>query len=184
MGIIEKIAPQWALKREVAKIRLQRLGETKKRSLEAVGGGRGRYDFLTESRSPDASFESDLTALRRNIRQLEQNNGFVSGPIKRFASNVVGSGFNLQCTVKPDKQYARQPAIRPEQAKRWNALVETAYKRWQSKADVRLINTFTEMLSLAEMALIRDNGVVIVSRTSRKRERLVPICLEDRKSVV
>jgi len=177
---IKKIAPIFALKREIATRRLARLQDIKSRSFEATVGGRLRYDFLTTSKSADGATKDDIGTLRSHVRQLEYNSGNVAGPIQRITTNVVGQGIKFQARIKKDDPYARTGGspISEQAAKKTNAQIEKLFKRWTKKADTKLTSTFYELQALAEAALIRDGEALVVGRESARTDRAVRYCLQ------
>jgi lambda family phage portal protein len=183
MGLLSKAFPGWALKRKMREMQLRQLEKLSKRSgsFEATKGGRTRYDFLTNSSSPDTAITDDLNSLRNNIRHLEFNNGLVAGPIKRIKNNVVGKGFRLQSTVKPDEKYSREfPKIKESDSSYINIYSEKFFGLWEAQADVQLTKHFHEICGLAEMALIRDGEALVVARESKlnPNRRIIPYCLQ------
>jgi lambda family phage portal protein len=177
---LSAVAPGYALRREVARRRLDRLGDLapRRRSFEAVQGGRLRYDFLSPKNSADAAL-SGADSVRQHVRQLEYNNGFVSGPIRRIARNVVGAGIRFQSRVRPDaNNYLPFPRITQDMADRFNFQVERAVGLWIKQADKRLISNFYEIQMQVSMALERDGEVLAVVRNSARPDRIIPQCIE------
>jgi lambda family phage portal protein len=174
--------PGWALKRRMKSMALRQLEQYEKRSgtFDATRGGRTRYDFLTNSSSPDSAIVGNISGLRQHVRQLEFNNGRVAGIIKRIKNNVVGKGFTLQSTVKADEAYARQefPRISEETAQYINTNTEKYFGQWAKQADVQLTHMFHEICGLAEMSMVRDGEALIVARESANQSRLIPYCLQ------
>lgn len=180
--IIASLFPAYALKRAVAENRLNRLHQFKsnRRGFDAISGNRLRSDILHPKNSADSAISSGIEGLRQHVRQLEYNNGFVSGPIQRIVNNVVGTGFQFQSRVKPDDSlYASPfPTINEKTADLFNVQRERAFKRWSKQADKRLVCNFNELLRLAEGALIRDGEVLAIGRESKRKDRIIPYCLD------
>ncbi len=178
---VVNIFPSYGMRRVIAKQRLDRLGKlapiTNQRSFDAISGSRTRYDILAPRNSANTAIDTSVESLRNNVRQLEYNNGVVAGPIHRIANHVVSTGFNFQSRVKPD-ELGMVPKINKKMATEWNTGAEIQFARWSKKADKRLIQTFAELCHSAEMALIRDGGVLVIGRNSNRRGRLIPYCLE------
>ena len=171
-----RLFPGLALKREIRLRQLELLGSGK-RSIEAISGSRTRKDFLTTSESPDAAIAGSIDTLRKHVRQLEYNNGYVSGPIRRIANNTVGHGIRFQSRLRSDDK-GIVPKINQTMADRFNAEMERSFKFWAKKADLRLMFDFYELQHQVEMALLRDNEVLVIGRNSKRRDRLIPYCLE------
>lgn len=187
---LAKVAPGFALRREVASRRLERLDQMAPRrgkgngdamrSFEAVSGNRLYHDFLAPRNSADSAL-SGAESLRHHVRQLEYNSGFVSGPVKRIANNVVGPGIRFQSRVRPDdpeNRFTPFPTITEARAQQWNYEMERLHRKWARQADKRLILTWGRIQWLAEAALVRDGAVLVVGRESRRRDRVIPYCLE------
>jgi len=180
---IKIVAPGFALRREVSRRRLDRLNNFKEksggsRSFDAISGGRLRYDFLAPKNSPDSALDG-ADALRLHVRQLEYNNGFVAGPVKRIARNVVNTGIRFQSrVVADDNNYLPFPKISEEMANCFNFQMERAVKKWMKQADKRLISNFFGLQKLISMAFERDGEVIAVNRESARRGRLIPVCIE------
>jgi lambda family phage portal protein len=181
---IAKIAPGYALKREVALRRLDRIskvGSDQERSFEAVLGGRMRHDFLTTSDGPDKAIRDGAESLRKHVRQLEYNNGFVRGPIRRIVNNVVGRGFKFQSRVTPDGDKARWapfPAIDSDMAGRFNWEIERVMRKFDSQADIRLRFTLGELARTACSAWLRDGETIAVIRKSARKSRALSTCVQ------
>jgi len=173
--------PGYALKRKIAFDRLKRLETLKpegRRNFEAISGNRTRYDFLSTSRSADSFIKDGMKPLREHVRELEYNNGFISGPIQRISKNVVGQGIRFQSRIRADSGFKGFPKINDKEAEYFNSEMERLFKLWAKKSDKRLLQNFYEQQALCETALLRDNGVLVIGRTSQRKDRLVPYCLE------
>jgi len=177
-----KFFPERAMRGFIALKRIDRLDEFTghRRSFDSVAGGRSRYDLQSESRSPDAAIYSDISKLREHVRQLEQNNGHVSGPIKRNVRNVVGQGIRFQSAITADDPGRRleYPKINQNDAESVSFLSEKCFAIWQKQADVRLMHSFYEQQGLAEGSLMRDGECLVIGRESKRRGRIIPYCLE------
>jgi len=185
-SILMAIAPERALKRHIFKERIKRFDRFRqedgdrsgRRSFEAISGGRTRYDFLTTSQGPDAAIRGDIAKLRNHVRQMEYNNGFISGPIRRIVRNVVGQGLRFQARVKPDERAKTIPRIDQAMAEDWNHEAERNFAVWNKQADKRLMFSFYELQAIVEGALLRDNECLVIGRISNRPGRLIPYCLD------
>lgn len=180
MKWFDNLFPGIALKRYFKKKQLEMV-----RNFEAVAGGRSRSDIQFNLAGPDASAMQGNKELRENVRQLEQNNGNVSGPIRRIRNNVVGQGFNFQARIKADeKGRGETPKINSVDAKKANAQIERAFKVWSTPehSDTTMTHSFNENLGLAESSLIRDGECLVIGRDSTKTHRKIPYCLDVRES--
>ena len=177
-----KFFPERAMRGFIASQRIGRLKEfkTEHRSFDATAGGRGYYDLKSETRSPDSAIYSDITKLRGHVRQLEYNNGHVSGPIKRQVRSVVGQGIRFQSAIKVDdlKKKFDFPKINEETADFAIYTFEKYFAKWQKQADVRLLQTFYEQQSLVEGALMRDGECLVIGRESKRKDRVISYTTE------
>jgi len=177
-----KFFPERAMKGFIASKRIARLDEFTghRRSFDSVAGRRSRYDLQSESRSPNSAIYSDVSKLREHVRQLEQNNGHVSGPIKRNVRNVVGKGIRFQSAITADDSGRRLefPKINEKDAEIIAYMFEKQFAVWQKQADKRLLHSFYEQQGLAEGALMRDGECLVIGRESKRRGRIIPYCLE------
>ncbi len=177
---IAGLFPVWALKRQIAVQRIKRLEQfqSELRSFEAVSGNRLRYDFLSTTQGPDTAIKGDIQSLRNHVRQLEYNNGFVSGLIRRIVKNTVGQGIRFQARVRADSRRLEIPKINETTAKNFNDDAERQFARWNKQADKRLMFSFYELQKLVEGALVRDNECLVIGRKSKRRGRIIPYCLD------
>ena len=182
---IAKAFPSYALKRQVAQMRLSRLealsGKSSgSRNFDAISKNRLRYDILSPKNSADSAIQDGIEGIRNHVRQLEYNNGFISGPIQRIVNNVVGLGFQFQSRVKADDNLYAQPfpSINEKTAAAFNARAERGFRLWAKKSDKRLISNFNELLRIAEGSLLRDGEVLAIGRESKRKGRVIPYCIE------
>ena len=177
-----KLFPERALKGFIASQRIERFKDvaTSHRSFDAVEGGRGYFNLKSETRSPDSAIYNNITKLRGHIRQLEHNNGHVSGPIKRNARNVVGRGIRFQSTVSADDPTKRYefPTITEETADVAVYTFEKYFAKWQKQADVRLLQSFYEQQAIVEGALMRDGECLVIGRESKRKDRVISYATE------
>lgn len=103
MGLMEKtieyFSPSWALQRQ-ANRNLKNLIGTPKASYKGAVATR-----MATPWSPSEGVigfthlnQWTLGQMRDRARELERNNGLVNGILNRLTDNVIGSGFQLQCT--------------------------------------------------------------------------------------
>jgi len=174
------LLPGYALKRRIAVDRLNRLDKLKpqKRNFDAVSGNRTRFDFLSTVKSADSFIKGGSKSIREQVRQLEYDNGFVTGPIQRIVKNVVGQGIRFQSRVRGDEGFVAFPKIADKEAETFNVQMERSMKQWIKKSDSRLLLNFYEQQAQIVGSWLRDGEVLIISRTSKRKDRLIPYCLE------
>lgn len=180
------IAPSFALKRKIARERFKRLKSLYSKTInrdvfEAVEAGRTQYDFLNNQSDADSAITDELKDLRNHVRQLEYNDGYLAGPLRRLSDHVVGTGFTFQARVSSDKKYLRtqdNARITKVEADEFNYLAEKYFKVWSKEkhCDVSLTKTFSELHWLANLARNRDGEVLIIGRNSINPNRIIPYC--------
>ena len=179
-GLLARAFPKWALERNIAKARLERLN--KFRSVDATGGGRSRYSFPSTSMNIDSEVADNIVGLREQIRRFELENGNIAGPFRRVKKNVVGHGIRLNAEILGDDPGSKEfPKITTEQAESTNDAAEKYFEIWNREADKRLIQPFygsDGIQGIVEHALLRDNECLVVGRTSARVDRIIPYCLE------
>jgi len=165
MSFLQKIAPQYALKRAIARNRLNRITESeiKRTNYESTTRNRRNIDFRNPLTSPDSAIAKSRGTWRRKVRMLETEEAFVRGPIKRIANNVVGTGFILQSKAE---------------AEGLSKQIEGLFKKWSLIADIRRINTLSDILRTAQATMVRDGEVLLIGRESGYIHRSTPYCLE------
>jgi lambda family phage portal protein len=175
---IANLAPGYALKREIARRRIARLDGMKQRSISAVSNSRMYFDLTAPKKSPDAAIYHNMEATRNHVRQLEYNNGFIAGPIKRIVNNTVGTGFKYQSRVRGDAMYIDFPKINEKMAEEYNVRKERGFKTWTKQADMRLRLSFNRICRVAMASLVRDGEVLAIGRESGRKNRIIPYCIE------
>ena len=174
-GLFEKLFPAMALKRNIAKARLDRF-----RSLNSTSGSRHRYQIGATSLNINSEVADNIVSIREQIRNFELKNGNISGPFRRIKKNVVGHGIRLNAEITADEN-GEIPRITEKQSEAANAAVEKYFDIWNRQADKRLMLQFygsDGIQGMVEHALLRDNESIIVGRTSPRPDRIIPYCLE------
>ncbi len=179
------ISPTWALKRYAAKEAFTALSKSlssdEQRAFEVVEAVRYREDWTNITQDADAANVTNLRALRNMVRDLTHRSGIVSGPLKRLTNNVVGHGIRPQARVKADTEFDAfegSPNITEKRAERFNYQIEKAWRRWVPKSDSALMQNFYEQQALAFRAMIGDGEVLAVLRSSIRKDRMIPLCIE------
>jgi lambda family phage portal protein len=182
---INYFAPTLALKRYAARqayaTLTKPLSETEQRAFEVVQGARYRDDWTNSTQDADSANVNNLQALRNMVRDLSHRSGIVSGPLKRLTNNVVGHGIRPQARVKEDGEFDGAEGaqkITEKRAERFNYQVEKAWRRWYKVSDSALKQNFYEQQGLAFRAMIGDGEVLAVLRSSARKDRMIPLCVE------
>lgn len=87
----------------------------------------------------------DRDEVRKRTRALEEDHVLVASLLDRAADNIVGPGFRLQVKSQSDS---------------WNREVEKRWNGWEEEgADVRGLDSFSELLCLVLRSYMRDGDV-------------------------
>lgn len=180
---IDFVSPVVSLKRTIARQRNEMLKKMYKnsttRSFDAISNSRLQADHLNEHNDADTAIHDSLENLRNYTRQIEYNNGYVKGPLRRMADHIVGTGFRFQSRVVPDKKHMHMPngaRITKQETEIFNYEAEKYKKQWDKQADVRLLQNHDEMAHLIDLARHRDGEVLVIGRNSKRPGRLIPYC--------
>lgn len=148
MNIIDKalysIAPQFALKREVARKKLSILNtgysyhgasKTKKSMVGWISKGGSTKEDITDN----------LQLLRERSRDLYMGVPLATGALKTCRTNVVGSGLKLKSQID-----TKILGITEEEAAEWENNVEREFALWADSVhcDIERLNNFYELQQL------------------------------------
>lgn len=151
--VIGVVAPQWALERHFARMRLQRAYE--------AASPRDKWRPRRSGASADADFQADAAILRAKARALVQNVPYIHSSINALVSYTIGTG------IKPTHTGPEAAKL----AKLWADWVQVC------DADGRL--DFYGMQAAAYRAMEVDGEVLIRLRTRRPTDGLpVPLQLQ------
>lgn len=182
---ISTISPSWALGRFVNREQLKALTklstQSRKANLEGIGGDRLQADHTNSNLDIESVTKNNLGSLRNHVRDLELNDGSISGPIENLTNHIVGAGFKFQSKVTADKKYVRLPdfpRIDKQRAEIFNFWMEKRWKKFSKQADLHLLQNLAEMIWTIQAAVLRDGEILVVGRKSTRPDRLIPYCLE------
>lgn len=159
MNIIDKIiapfAPERALKRSLARKRLQILNtgyshhgaSTLKKSL--VG-------WISKGGTPDQDIVDNLPLLRERSRDLFMGMPIATGAIKTIRTNVIGPGLRLNSSI--DYEFL---GLSSEEADAWEVNTEREFRMWadSTNCDVARRMTFGQLQSLAIISALISGDV-------------------------
>lgn len=161
-GLIERISPSWALRREYARARLARgraLRKLQTRGYDGASGGRRLNGWLATDTAPAGASPMVLDVLRRRSRDLGRNSSVWAGALQAIESEVVGRGIRGKVTNSPTLEQA------------WKDWAETT----ACDADGRL--TFYGIQRLV-MRGIAESGEVIIRRRRRSSGFSLPVPMQ------
>lgn len=112
--------------------------------------------WLPGGGSADADLLADLPTLRERSRDLVRNDGFASGILKTYSSNIISSGIRAQSRLKYDRL-----KITKDQAVTYQKSMEEIFDAWIQQADANQKLDFYEIQDMI-VKQIAENGDVIV----------------------
>lgn len=163
---IAAVSPAAALRREVARARLEQLAKVRERTRRYEGADRGRrtQGWLTQDSSPTAATRGALHDLRARCRDLRRNNPWAQSAVRELAANVAGIGVRPRFTHERDDELRRAAEL-------WEEWAST------TQADASGRETFFTMQAAAFEGLV-DGGETIVRRRLRRQEDALAVPLQ------
>lgn len=161
-NVIAGIAPGYAAKRELNRLRLNFLKE-QGRKYEAASKGRRTTNWVTQSKSANHIIRESLPILRERSRQLFMDNAYAKRAIQIISSNTVGTG------IRPSPQFAGKA-----QADKMKAL----WKYWAEKkrCDFDGVFDFYGLQLLVMKTVVMSGECIVLKR--RTKDLKVPIKLQ------
>lgn len=154
------VAPQTALKREVARQKMNILNSGYDESA-ASRKKNSMAGWLASSKSPQEDIDKNQPLMRQRSRSLYMTSSIAAAAIKTTRTNVVGTGLKLQPSI--DADYLN---MSPEDAMRWNKAAQREFKMWsESKlCDITRLHDFYEMQALVQLSAIMsgDAGFMLM----------------------
>lgn len=157
--IIAKISPQRALKRELARQRLEFINS----GYSHHGANRVKKSLLgwnSTSLSPDEDINENLDLLRQRTRDLYMGGApIATGAIKTTRTNVVGSGLVLKPSIDP-----KFLKMTDEEAENWKLTVIREFEYWATSinCDKLRLNNFYELQQLAFLSQLLSGDVFVL----------------------
>lgn len=159
---IRVLAPQWALRRQRARL----AGELLARHYEAASTGRRTQGWTRSAGDANAAVGSGLARLREHARDLVRNNAYAASAIATLVDHVVGYGL-----VAAPKKGSARPAPMNMAKDRWRRWSETT----ACDADGR--HEFAGLQKLV-MRTVVESGEALVRRRWRRLEDGLPLPLQ------
>ena len=167
MGIFSALFPETALKRQVAKTKLQAFnyvsGANSGSGYAQHGGNTRKKSLLgwfAKSRDADADIVYNLEILRQRARDLHMGTPLANGAVKTIVTNVVGAGLTLNAQI--DYEYL---GITLEQANQIERQIEREFNLWAKKSyncDIAGSNNFYEMQVLAMFSMLMSGDCFVL----------------------
>lgn len=165
IGLAEKIAPEWGLRREHARLRREVLNQ----GYSQHGASRVKKSlqgWVTSTGGPEADITLNIEMLRQRSRDLCMGDPLAIGALKTIRMNEVGAGLRLNAQI--DADYL---GMTDEEALDWEAHTEREFAMWAEslECDAARRCTFGELQALARLSELM-NGDVFVLLPSIQRD--------------
>ena len=167
MNIFAKIAPNWVLKRELAKTKLAAIDRAKLymsgSGYAGAGASTSKRNFLgwkPFSQTADQDITANLPILRNRSRALYVGGGLPRGAINKLVTNVVGSGLMLNSQI--DYNYL---GISRDEASQIERTIEREFKLWADdkySCDIGNSVNFYEMQGLAFLSMLMSGDCFVL----------------------
>lgn len=163
MSLFEKLFPQAALKREVAKAKLNIIKNYAQAG--AASNANWAKGLRASANSPDDDITENLETITARARYSFMSNPLASGPIKKMRTNVVGSGLLLN--PKPDAEYL---GLSDEQVMEFERTVKREFAVWAKSKDCDMARrlTFGQMQGLVFLSAL-VNGDAFAALPTKER---------------
>jgi capsid protein len=161
----EKIAPEWGLRREHARMRREILNQGYSQH-GASRQNKSLEGWVTARGGPDADITLNLDLLRQRSRDLCMGDPLAIGALKTIRTNEIGAGLRLNAQI--DQEYL---GLDDDQALAWEAHTEREFSMWADslECDAARRCTFGELTALARLSELM-NGDVFVLLPSIERD--------------
>lgn len=172
---IATISPEKALKREVAKKRLNMVNSgygnygangTKKSVIGWThGGGSHREDI-----------EDNIDPLRQRSRDLYYGgSNLATGAVKRLRTNTVGVGLHLKASLNEEIL-----KISPEQARELEETIEREFAHWadSTNCDMERLDNFYQLQQLAFLNALLSGDSFALMKTSKRTGSIYDLRIE------
>lgn len=162
--IVAYFSPQSAVKRAVARRKLDALGSWGGGSGSGYGRHGGSYarkslaGWVTSGTDADEDIVDNIEMLRARCRDLYMGANVATGAIKTVRTNVVGSGLALNAQID-----AKFLGLTEDQAREWEEGVEREWRLWSETVDcdAERRQTFYQLQSLVLISAIMSGDVFV-----------------------
>ena len=168
MSFIDKtlafLAPQTALKRAVAKKRLEVINS----GYSNYGASKTKKSLIGwnySGRSSKEDIEDNLDTLRQRSRDLYMGVPFATGAIKTCRTNVIGSGLKLKSQI--DYEYL---GMTKEESSKLEDTIEREFSIWADSVDcsIERLDNFYELQQLAFINWLLSGDVLVLLPTTKR----------------
>lgn len=158
IGVAEKIAPEWGLRREHARLKREVLNQ----GYSQHGASRTKKSlagWVTATGGPESDITLNLDLLRQRSRDLCMGDPLAIGALKTIRTNEIGAGLRLNAQI--DAEYL---GLTDEQALEWEANTEREFASWADtlSCDAARRHTFGELTALVRLSELMSGDVFVL----------------------
>jgi len=167
---IEKVAPQWGVKRMRSRYALSMLSGYKAADITRI-----RDNWILPGMGGDQATATsyDLSVMRSRARDANRNDPVASGALDTMKTNIIGNGLKPQSKIR-----ANVLGISEDRAKDLRRQAETAWSVFAPMADAANKLDIDEMQFLAIAKVIEDGETIIIPTWAKEKWRPFGRCLE------
>ena len=167
---IEKIAPQWGVRRLRSRYALSMLSGYKAADITRI-----RDNWILPGMGGDkaTATQYDLSVMRARSRDANRNDPVASGATDTMKTNIIGNGLKPQSKIR-----AKLLGISEDRAKSLRRQAETAWDIFAPMADASNRMDIDEMQFLALAKIIEDGETIVIPTWANESWRPFGRCLE------
>ena len=180
-SLIAPFAPERALKRAQARIKLDAIHNSGYSRHGASRNKKSLLGWISKGASPDEDIAEQVETLRDRSRDLFMGTPIATGALKTVRTNVVGAGLRLNSQI--DWQYL---GLTEDEADAWEMNAEREFALWAENqdCDAARMCTFGQLQSLALLSALMSGDVFatlpVIPRKSRVYDLRVSLIEADR----
>ena len=149
MGLLAKVAPRFACRREAWRQAYETAVEARQRNYDAGRFDRSNRNWVAFNESGELTDRSYRNTVRARSRDLERNSDLMMAQIHPWVRNVVGKGYVLEAKTDDEN---------------FNTAVENLWSKWIKKqnCDVAGTQSFWEFARMAVKRKKVDGGIIFI----------------------
>lgn len=164
IGLAEKLAPEWGLRREHARLRREVLNQ----GYSEHGASRMKKSmvgWVTSRGGPDADITLNIDLLRQRSRDLFMGDPTANGALKTIRTNEVGAGLRLNAQID-----AKFLGLDDDQALEWEENTEREFALWSDSVNCDAGRRFSlgELGALARLSELMNGDVFVLLPAIRR----------------
>jgi capsid protein len=159
IGLAEKLAPEWGLRREHARLKREMIVAQGYSQHGASRTKKSLQGWVTATGGPESDITLNLDLLRQRSRDLYMGDPLAGGALKTIRTNEIGAGLRLNAQI--DQEFL---GLSDEQALAWEANTEREFSLWANtvNCDSARRHTFGQITALARLSQLMSGDVFVL----------------------